>query len=163
MGFKESYSEKFFDNLDNQIIVKIKKKDKRTILIFLLIIFACCLIIPITPSRNGDIMIEDMSYLNAMLIVMTLFMVLFGFPLFIFMFRKRNDIANGKKVVIESMIKKLKHDKKDIKLKLTNPNCDSKWIFVHRDKFYSGIAENDAIMISYLPKTKFVLELKRIE
>lgn len=163
MDFKETYEEKFFDKVDNQIITENKKKSKGGLIIFALILIALILIIPFMPSRygNGDTLLDDMNYLNAIFFGAIIFIVAFGLPIFITMIRLKNDYNNGKKIVLVTKIKKLKHDKEDLKLSLTSPDFKSKWIFVYRDKFYPGIAENDKIMISYLPKTKSVLELKK--
>ena len=164
MDFKEKYEEKFFDKVDYQIITENKKKSKRGLILFSLILIALILIIPFMPSRygNGAALIENMNYLSAILFGTIIFMVLFGLPIFITMIRINTDYNNGKKIVLVTKIKKLKQDKEDLKLSLTSPDFKSKWIFVYRDKYYPGIAENDIIMISYLPKTKSVLELKKI-
>ena len=165
MDFKETYEEKIFDKSDIELITEIKKKDKTIIkyLFFGFIVFS--LVLSIIPDRNGNKMLEEMSFFTAIILVTFLFVILFGIPLLIYMIRKSNDYRNGKKIVIETQIKKLKYDKKDLKISLSNSKFNSKfnskWIFVYRDKIYPGIAENDTIMISYLPKTRFVLELKK--
>ena len=160
MNINETYNERFFDKRDKQLINEIKKKDKRRIILFVFVLIACILVIPIIPDRNGDILVEDMGYLNTTLLVAIIFLILFGLPLLIFMIRKHRDYNNEKKIVIETKIKKIRHDKSDLKLSLTSPYFKSKWIFVYRDRIYPEIAINDLIKISYLPKTKFVFTTK---
>ena len=159
MNFRETLNEKFFDRKDEQMISEIKRKDKKRILILTIIFIAVTLIIPVTPSRNGDFLIDSMTYLNSIILLALFFFLLIGIPLFIFMTRKNTDYNNRKKIVMETRIKNVRQDKSDLRLSLTNPDFKSKWIFVYRDKIYPGIKIEDSIRISYLPRTKFVLEL----
>ena len=162
MNFRETFKEKFFDSNDEQMISAIKRKDKKRILIFAFIFIAVTLIIPVTPSRNGEYLIGSMTYLNSSFLVALIFFVPIGLPLLFFMTRKNADYNNRKKIVMETRIKNIRQDKADLRLSFTNPDFKSKWIFVYRDKIYSGIEKDDMIRISYLPKTKFVLELEKI-
>ncbi|MDE5419034.1 hypothetical protein L3049_13595 [Labilibaculum sp. DW002] len=162
MNFRETLNEKYFDSKDELMIRAIRRKDKKRILILTLLFIAATLIIPVIPGRNGEYLIDSMTYLNSIALCALIFLVLIGLPMFIFMTRKNTDYNNRKKIVMETRIKNIRQDKSDISLSFTNPDFKSKWIFVYRDKIYHGIEKDDSIRISYLPKTKFVLELEKI-
>ncbi|MDW7694161.1 hypothetical protein R9C00_05380 [Flammeovirgaceae bacterium SG7u.111] len=157
MNFKETFNEKPFGYKDEQLISEIKRKDRKVILIVIVMI----LIISVTPNRNGEYLIDSMTYLNSIIWGASISFGLIGLPVLIFMTRKNADYKNRKKIVIETKIKNIKKYKSDLRLQLTNPNFKPKSIFVHRDKIYPGIKKDDSIRISYLPRTKFVLEIEK--
>lgn len=162
MNTNETYCEIFFDKSDLDLVTAIKKKDKKRLSTFILIGVIGLLILPFIPGRNGNILVEQMTYLNAILLATVVFLLILGLPIALFMNRKYKDYSYGKKIVINTSIKKIRQDKKDIWITLTNPNCKFKSIFIHRDNIYAGIELNDQISISYLPRTKYVLELKKL-
>jgi hypothetical protein len=158
----ESHNEIWFTKEDRDKIDSIKKKEKKLLYLYLAGALFLSLTYPFIPSRIDYVApIEDLTYLQAFLSFSCFILLVFGIPILIGFRRKYKDYTNGKKIVLTTTIQKIKKDKRDLKLKLSSPNFVG-WLFLYRDKIYNGISVNDRIKIEYLPLSKNILELKKL-
>jgi hypothetical protein len=164
MEKNEQYNEEPFDN-DEMVTVKERIKNTRTnFIIISVVLFVMYLISPFIPGRGrnpGSGLIFHMAYFEALLYYLPVVVIF----ILIFYFRIRNefiDLKNGIKIKMQTQITQLKTSKNGIKIKVSNPNYQNKWITISKGHDIDELKVNDLILINFLPKSKIVLNCKRM-
>lgn len=159
----ETYTEDVFSMTDNNVIANLKRKAKKRLTWLILVQIHIIFLGPFLRGRIGGHMLTDYySYFDSVLLIFAIDIVFFVLPSSYYYVSSFIDYREGKKIVVRTKIKKIIRKNSKISLLLNCPELKSKPIQIENRQSYLGIAINDYIMISFLPKSKLVLDIKKI-
>ena len=160
----ETKEESLFDEKDKEFIETLKRKDKKGIIFYLSIFFILIILGPYIPSRSSDYrLIDHMSYIEGTFRVLIYSIIISIIPLTLYLTVFFKDYRKEKKIVIKTKIKKiLMKDSVSIEFITTSPYLKSKSIRIKKEQSYSKISVDDYVMISFLPTSKKVINMKKI-
>jgi hypothetical protein len=153
-------------NNEDQVFVKKIVRDSRFLLIIIsVILFILYWFSPFMLGRGrvsaGDQLINQMPYYAA-LIWFFPFMIL---PPLIYFFSVRklfSDSKNGVKMTLHTQITELNRSDRVLKIKVSNSEFLDKWIIIKYFDRVDRLEVNDLVTISLLPKSKMVIECKKL-
>ena len=165
MDTLEAKEESCFDDNDKEFIESLKRKDKKGIIIYLIIILVLIIIGPYIPSRSSNYrLIDHMPYLEATLKLLVFMIIISTIPLTLYLTFYFKDYGKGKKIIVKTKIKKiLMKDSVSVEFITTSPYLKTKSIRIKNKQSYLGISVDDYIMISFLPTSKKVINVKKMK
>jgi hypothetical protein len=164
MELLERYFEEPLNKEDQAFVKKIVRDSRFLLVIISVVLFVLYWFSPFMLGRGrvsaGDQLINQMPYYAA-LIWFFPFMIL---PPLIYYLSVRKlfvDSKNGIKMSLQTKITELNRSERILKIKLSNPNFNDKWIAIKYFDRVDKLEVNDSVSISLLPKSKMVIECKR--
>lgn len=156
----EIFYETTLDSLDLNKLKPFKSKIIYIVISNLTILLLSFVFLPYIINRNG-IKLIDMISIYWLIIILFFVLILKSYIIDKKLFREIVDRRRNIKIVIETQVKVIVHTKNMTNIVVTNQNYKN--ITFEIDNNFDDFHINDNIILSFLPKSKTVLDIKRIK
>ena len=166
MKITERYFEEPLNKEDQAFVKKIVMDSRFLLIIISVILFVLYWFSPFMLGRGrvsaGDQLINHMPYYAALI----WFLPFLVFPPLIYYLSVRKLFADSKigvKIILQTQISELSRSDRVLKIKVANSDYIDKWIIIKYFDRVDKLEVNDFVSISLLPKSKMVIECKRMD